>query len=88
MRADKEACYYYPNYDAVKSYFDSLNREDIIFEDSPSLFEACKILVCEQFGSEEEDEYAYHENLINLYALTQAVQSWYTPPVIKDKGIQ
>jgi hypothetical protein len=79
MRADKEACYYYPNYDAVKSYFDSLNREDIIFEDSPSLFEACKILVCEQFGSEDENKDLYHGNLINLYALMQAVQPWFTP---------
>ena len=79
---------YHDNYEVVKSYFDSLKKEDIIFEDNFTLFETCKILVCEKFGSEEEDEYAYHENLINLYALTQAVQSWYTPPVIKDKGIQ
>lgn len=82
MKADEE---YYDNYDNVKAYFDSLNKEDIIVEDNFFLFELCKILVCEKFGSEDVDEDAYFDNLKNLYALMQAVQPWYTPPVIKNK---
>jgi len=65
------------NYDEIKKYFDTLNKEDIIFEDSETLFEVCKIIVCERFASEDEDKYLYYENVKNLCALMQAVQPWY-----------
>lgn len=74
MRIDEAKCYLYPNYDALKSYFDTLNKEEIIFEDSSALYEACRVIVSEKFGSESENKDLYHENLINLYALMQAVE--------------
>jgi len=84
MKED-EAYYSDPIRDeAVKAYFDSLNKEDIIFNDSAELFEACKILVAEKFITEEEDRYAYLEHVKELYCLMTGAQSWHTPPERND----
>lgn len=41
MKTNEVKYYLYPNHDETKSYFDTLNQEDIIFEDSSALYEAC-----------------------------------------------
>jgi len=65
-------------YNNVKTYFDSLNKEAYIFENSNVLHEACKDIVTIKFGSVEEDRNAYLENTKNLYALLRAIQPWYS----------
>ena len=62
-------------YDKLKSYFDTLNKEDLVSEDGNSLFEACKKMVADEFGSEEDDRYVYYENVKDLVALSTALQS-------------
>ena len=62
--------------EVVESYFHSLNKANILFEDSETMFEACKEMVTSEFGTEDEDRRAYCENLINLAALVQAIQPW------------
>ena len=84
MRADNENAklyfsqYYKNDYEAVKSHFDSLNKEDIIFEDGESLFEFCKIEVSRVFGTIEADRDIYLDNLKDLYACILFAQPWYT----------
>ena len=78
---------YHDNYDAVKAYFDSLNKEDIIYEDGESLFKACQEIVTKEFGSEEEDKEAYLENLRDFAALMYCAQPWFTTPERNDVAL-
>jgi len=84
MKEDEEYHIDLARYEEVKVYFDSLNKEDIIFKDGTELFEVCKILVAENFIAEEEDRYAYLEHVKELYCLMTGAQSWYMPPERND----
>ena len=75
-------------YDKVKRYFDTLNKENIIFEDGDSLFEACKKMVTDELGSEEDDRYVYYENVKDLAALSTDLQSWHVPVERNDVSLK
>ncbi|MDA7817239.1 hypothetical protein N9A28_03515 [Sulfurimonas sp.] len=66
-------------HESVKAYFDSLSKEDIIYENGETLFEACKKIVAKEFGSEEDNSEAYLENLKDFAALMYCSQPWFTP---------
>lgn len=76
------------NYDAIKSYFNSLNKEDIIYKDGETLFEACQKIVAKEFGSEKDDKEVYLENLQDFCALMYCAQPWFTPPERNDVALK
>ena len=64
----------------IKKHFDSLNKEDLIFEDGKALHEFSKEEVSRVFGTIGEDRDVYLGNLLDFGAFLYFLQPWYNPP--------
>ena len=59
---------------SIRSYFDSLDKEDIVFANLAALFAACEKMISKRFGTKEENRKLYYANLKDLYAFMSYVQ--------------
>lgn len=75
-------------YNAVRSFFKSLKKEQIIYETPGVLFIVCEYIVCKRFGSKEDNEELYFANLKDFYSFMLCAQPSFVPVERNDVPLE